>query len=554
MLQSRVWGGCFFQGDMFVLHHGVREEEVRLELQTIISSETFARSQQLSRLLRYLCDALLSGDIERLSEYAIGTEALGRSADFDPTQDAAVRVEMYRLRRRLREYYAGEGAVHTTRIEIPQGRYAPVVTQCGDTQNGEERKENGAEAQSTLESPAASSVPVAAGTVHPAPESHSVQRILISCALLVILLAVPAMWFPHRRATSRNGSPHGDTILAAAVLPAPPSDVRIGCGRARPWTDRLGQIWDADEYFEGGQELEIPPRPYIAGTFDAHLFQSARTGEFSYRIPLPNRTYEMRLYFIEPIYGPENPDGGEGNRLFRVAINGRQVLDRFDILTDADGPWIADVRVFKDISPDPDGYVRLDFRSITGGALVNAIEFIPSRRHILNPVRLLPQDNFYTDSAGNLWTPDNYSRGGRMAVHPDSVKNTRDQELFRHERYGRFRYAIPVDRGSYSVYLYMVEKYWGPGNQGGGGVNSRVFSVFCNGAALLRSIDLYKEAGIEYGIVHALHGLVPNAQGKLQLAFEPEHDYASLYGLEVLDEAGPDRPSFERTVNGAITR
>lgn len=535
-----------------MLHHGVREEEVRLELQAIISSETFSRSQQLSRLLRYLCDASLSGGIERLSEYAIGTEALGRSADFDPTQDAAVRVEMYRLRRRLREYYAGEGAGHTIRIEIPQGRYAPVVTPCGETHG--ERKENTAEAGTVRTSAVQATAPVPVESVRPASGAHFARRSLIGGALLATLLVVPAMWVPHRRNAGRSGSMHSDTILAAAVLPGPALNVRIGCGRTSPWTDRLGQIWDSDEYFEGGERLEIPPRPYIAGTFDAHLFQSARIGNFSYHIPLPNRTYEMRLYFIEPIFGPENPDGGEGNRLFRLFINGRQVLDRFDILTDADGPWIGDVRVFKDISPASDGYVSLDFQSITGKALVSAIEFVPSRRHILNPVRLLPQDNFYTDSAGNLWTPDNYSRGGRLAEHPDPAKNTRDQEIFRHERYGRFRYAVPVDRGSYSVYLYMIEKYWGSGNPGGGGVNSRVFSLFCNGAALLRGIDLYKEAGIDYGIVYALHGLTPNAQGKLQLSFEPEHDYASLYGLEVLDEAGPDRPSFERTVSGAVPR
>jgi hypothetical protein len=76
------------------------------------------------------------------------------------------------------------------------------------------------------------------------------------------------------------------------------------------------------------------------------------------------------------------------------------VLDRYDILAGADGAWTAGVRVFKDISAGPDGYVRLDFQSIgNSAALVNAIEFLPARPHILNPIRLLPQKNFYTDSA-----------------------------------------------------------------------------------------------------------------------------------------------------------
>jgi len=97
----------------------------------------------------------------------------------------------------------------------------------------------------------------------------------------------------------------------------------------------------------------------------------------------------------------------------------------------------------------------------------------------------------------------------------------------------------------------MAEEYWGPGNPGGGGVGTRVFSVFCNGTALLRSLDLFKESGANYGVVRAFHHLTPNGQGKLMLSFEPEHDYASIYGLEVLDEAGPDTPSYERTLSGA---
>jgi hypothetical protein len=527
---------------MPVEHQVVAADEIRVTLHTILASETFTRSQQLSRLLKYLCDSLIAHGADRIAEYAIGTEALGRPADFDPNQDAAVRVEMHRLRRRLRDYYDAEGASDLVRIVIPPGQYAPVVTRRSEEQNHAIPDSSDVDAILPAE-----------------PHEHVPRRwipgravllLLIACVVVVVLVA----WLLLRRTGSATATGHSDIAKSAATIPAPSPQlgVRIGCGRRSPWTDRLGQIWGRDEYFEGGAPIEIPGRSYIAGAFDARLFQSARTGTFSYRVPLSAPTYEMRLYFIEPVFGPDNDQGGEANRLFSLAINGQRVLDRFDILADADGPWTADVRVFKDISPGPDGHVRIDFQSIgnNGAALINAIEFVPARPHILNPVRLLPQDNFYTDSAGNLWTPDNYDKGGRVAIHPGPVTNTRDQEIFRHERYGRFRYAVPVDRGSYSVYLYMAEQYWGPGNPGGGGVGTRVFSVFCNGTALLRSIDLFKESGVNYGVVRAFHHLTPNGQGKLMLSFEPEHDYASIYGLEVIDEAGPDTPSYERTVSG----
>ncbi len=535
---------------MAVSHHVVGGDEIRAALHTILASETFTRSQQLSRLLKYLCDSLLANGPDYIAEYTIGTEALGRPADFDPNQDSVVRVEMHRLRRRLRDYYQAEGMQDPVRIVIPPGQYAPVVTRTWE----EHPTTNGSTVEIHIaEDPPSEHPVVLAAEALPPGQGHKIpprQFALISVALVVVLLSV---WLFRPRPGSAGTSGSTDTSKGTFAIPSssPLAGVRIGCGRHNSWTDRLGQIWGADEHFEGGQAIEIPGRSYIAGAFDARLYQSARTGSFSYKVPLPARDYELRLYFIEPVYGPQHDQGGEANRLFTVSINGEKVLDRFDIVSDADGPWTANVRVFKDIIPGPDGYVRIDFASINDAALLNAIEFLPARRHTLNPIRLLPQDNFYTDSAGNLWTPDNYSRGGRVAIHPGPVKNTHDQEIFRHERYGHFRYTIPVDRGSYSVYMYLAELYWGPGNPGGGGGGTRLFSVFCNGVPLLRNIDLFKEVGVNYGVVRGFHHLTPNAQGKLTLSFEPEHDYASLYALEVIDEAGPDTPSYERTMTGA---
>jgi hypothetical protein len=105
------------------------------------------------------------------------------------------------------------------------------------------------------------------------------------------------------------------------------------------------------------------------------------------------------------------------------------------------------------------------------------------------------------------------------------------------ERYGNFSYAIPVDEGEYAVRLHFAEKYWGRENLGGGGVGSRVFDVFCNGAALVRNLDIYKEVGANRALLKTFHRLKPNAQGKLLLSFVPVRNYASLHALEVEDES-----------------
>ena len=53
-------------------------------------------------------------------------EVFGRSAEYDPKIDSAVRVEMGRLRSRLVEYYAQDGSNDPVRIEIPKGGYEAV--------------------------------------------------------------------------------------------------------------------------------------------------------------------------------------------------------------------------------------------------------------------------------------------------------------------------------------------------------------------------------------------------------------------------------------------
>lgn len=66
-----------------------------------------------------------------LSEYGIGVEVLGRKEDFNPKTDATVRVQVGRLRQRLKEYFEQAGAVETVRVEIPLGshrlQFVPVA-------------------------------------------------------------------------------------------------------------------------------------------------------------------------------------------------------------------------------------------------------------------------------------------------------------------------------------------------------------------------------------------------------------------------------------------
>ena len=230
--------------------------------------------------------------------------------------------------------------------------------------------------------------------------------------------------------------------------------------------------------------------------------------------------------------------GGENSRNFHVVANGRRILSDFDILSDGEGPGIADVRAFKDITPSDDGILRLRFISVTGQAMVNAIEITPSRKGLLDPIRMTAADSPTTDSHGHTWLPDSYFIGGRTNTHTSPVQDTQDPNLYSHERYGRFRYNIPVGDGDYALTLYLAETFWGTENPGGGGPGTRVFDIFCNGVALARDIDIYRRAGANKPLVLHFDGLHPNAQGKLSLSFLPVRNYASVFAIEVEDVTG----------------
>jgi serine/threonine-protein kinase len=102
-----------------------RRQIVFEQLSAVLASETFRGSERSRALLAYLVDQALSGEAERLKEYTVGVEALGRGGSFDPRVDPIVRAEASRLRRRLEKYYGSEGRGAPLAIVLPRGSYVP---------------------------------------------------------------------------------------------------------------------------------------------------------------------------------------------------------------------------------------------------------------------------------------------------------------------------------------------------------------------------------------------------------------------------------------------
>jgi hypothetical protein len=529
----------------------------RQELDTILASGIFNRAPNLALLLNYVCAKYFEGTADQIKEYNIAVDALGRPAEFDQKRDSIVRVEAHRLRKRLREYYEADGVDHAIRIDIPSGQYAPRFLPSGfplpslvaETliAPGELASESLAlalvPANGENESPVAQLVPSPAMLAIPAERATpagvfggaSGKRIGAVITVLVLIggAAAVELWRPARKAgTIDLGAPP----IVAAV--ASPIEIRILAGHQNgDYTDRLGRIWQSDRYFQGGSVFESHDHP-IFGTREPRIYQSRREGSFTYDIPLPAGVYELRLHFAETLYGENNvAGGGESSRVFNVWINGKDTLHEFDVIAEA-GPSAADVRAFRDISPAADGKLHLRFEPFSNPPLLNAIEIVPGTPGRLRPIRMLSLDRAYVDRQGRVWEPDRYARGGQLIARTAPLEGAADPEIFRGERFGNLRYAIPVPPGRYAATFYFAEAWFGPDAPAGGGVGSRVFDILCNGVALRRGFDIFKEAhGGGRGVTWTVHGLEPDAQGKLNLALVPIRNYACVNAIEVLDES-----------------
>jgi hypothetical protein len=512
-------------------------EAQRAELETLLSSREFTRAPKLAQLLSYLCERLFAGEANQIKEYSIGLEVFHRGASFDQDSDSIVRVEANRLRRRLAEYYAGEGASHSLRITIPVGQYVPRFEPVTPQTVADSPGTIAAEPQPDI-SP---SSPLQNLLRPHGPRPWWMFTVMVF-VLIALGLAYPWLLFhTHPPPAPVATEPRQPAPAPEELHFGPPNgeEIRILSGGTRSFVDHAGKLWSADIGFTGGTAVKSSVQ-HIWRTQDPDFYRTSRQGEFRYDIPLKKGIYELRLHFAETVYGPESTgSGGEGNRIMIVRANGKTLLNGFDVVADAGASRTADVKVFPEISPAADGILHLEFAGENGKqATLSAIEILPGVRGHIRPVRILARQTPYYSNDSRWWSPDNYFEGGEIAAYPTPVSGTDDPELYETERWGNFSYSIPVAPGKYTVTLHFAVRHgnWdrGPAEGGDNTPVPHIFNVFCNGQAILQAFDPVKEAGESDVVVRKFVGLQPNAQGKILLSFVPVEGYATVTGIEVL--------------------
>jgi TolB-like protein len=99
----------------------------------MLNNDIFRKAPRLSRLLSFLVDRWQQGAERDTTEYGIGIEVFDRDpAAYSTGEDPIVRVQVGRLREKLRAYYAGPGRNDGIVISIPIRSYMPVIQRRGD--------------------------------------------------------------------------------------------------------------------------------------------------------------------------------------------------------------------------------------------------------------------------------------------------------------------------------------------------------------------------------------------------------------------------------------
>ena len=171
--------------------------------------------------------------------------------------------------------------------------------------------------------------------------------------------------------TFRYSATYNSTTASSEISVLAPGDtsgqsvIRIRAGGGA-YKDSLGNQWSGDTMFNGGGFFNVTSP--VKGTPDPALYQSERFGTFSYRIPLRNGLYTLRLHFAE-LWHKNN-----AARVFNVKAEGKPIISTLDLYKTAGllnaWVWSGNVRV-------ADGLLDLDFLPLAENPKVAAIEVLP---------------------------------------------------------------------------------------------------------------------------------------------------------------------------------
>jgi beta-galactosidase len=173
--------------------------------------------------------------------------------------------------------------------------------------------------------------------------------------------------------------------------------MNILLGANRYFTDDEQQLWIPDQPYKkgswgsvGGKIFKITGNgrlPYgtdknISATGNDPVYQTQQTGIKKYQFDLPDGSYELTLHFAELLggqvkelpYNLSDPERIEpnGKRVFNVYVNGKLLLDNFDIAAQYGSATAVQKKTTITVSNGAG--IEIEFKSIEGEPVLNAIQ------------------------------------------------------------------------------------------------------------------------------------------------------------------------------------
>ncbi len=185
----------------------------------------------------------------------------------------------------------------------------------------------------------------------------------------------------------------------SATAPAQPAaaakTVRIKAGKSEAVKDAEGNVWLADQGFEGGQTIERPDIQ-IANTKSPDIYRAERYSMDSFSWPVPNGKYVVKLHFAETFEGITGP----GQRVFSYNVQGHEFKD-FDVWVKAGGSLRAYVETVNVEATN--GVIKVTFTPKVENPQINAIEIIPQTGAETSAVTTAPAGKTLATDVTGTW-------------------------------------------------------------------------------------------------------------------------------------------------------
>jgi hypothetical protein len=195
---------------------------------------------------------------------------------------------------------------------------------------------------------------VDAGKATPAKGAGTVTTTTTSKTVATTTTTATAMTVSFKPAASAATIVAGKAVEGKFVL-------RVDCGSGQATTDTAGVTWSKDQAYNANNKYG-----YTGGDNGNHpvtglapQYGTEHWGMSSYKFDVPNGKYLVRLHFVE-IYPTKVTK--EGIRTFTVGLQGKPVLEKFDIVKASGGVYTPIVKELKaDVT---DGKLVIDFTKI----------------------------------------------------------------------------------------------------------------------------------------------------------------------------------------------